>query len=149
MTKQIEEQALIELSIRLAPQTKAPPNMLRSLAEHDSISIAGPVLINSKLLTDGDLVEIVKSKSQARLTMIARRAGSTRSLPMCSSTTGNADVLNEVARNLGARISHLTMGKLVFCAERDDKLTVSIFNRPDVPPGLLRRGRISAQRGRN
>ncbi len=74
MTKQIEEQALIELSIRLAPQTKAPPNMLRSLAKHDSISIAGPVLINSKLLTDGDLVEIVKSKSQARLTMIARRA---------------------------------------------------------------------------
>jgi uncharacterized protein (DUF2336 family) len=74
MTKQIEEQALIELSIRLAPQTKAPPNMLRSLAEHDSISIAGPVLINSKLLTDGDLVEIVTSKSQARLTMIARRA---------------------------------------------------------------------------
>jgi hypothetical protein len=54
---------------------------------------------------------------------------------MCSSTTGNADVLNEVARNLGARISH--MGKLVFCAERD-KLTVSIFNRPLVPPGLLR-----------
>jgi uncharacterized protein (DUF2336 family) len=36
--------------------------------------MAGPVLVNSEQLTDGDLIEIAKSKSQAHLTMIARRA---------------------------------------------------------------------------
>lgn len=138
MTKQIEEQALIELSIRLAPQKKAPSNTLRSLAEHDSVSIAGPVLVNSEQLTDGDLVEIVKTKSQAHLTMIARRAQLNELVTDVLVDYGNADVLNEVAKNLGARISHLTMGKLVFCAERDEKLTISIFNRQDVPPALLR-----------
>jgi uncharacterized protein (DUF2336 family) len=138
MTKRIEEQALIELSIRLSPQKKAPPNTLRSLAEHDSISIAGPVLVNSEQLTDGDLVEIAKSKSQAHLTMIARRAQLNEMVTDVLVDYGNADVLNEVAKNSGARISHLTMGKLVFCAERDDKLTVTIFNRQDVPPTLLR-----------
>jgi hypothetical protein len=138
MTKQIEEQALIELSIRLAPQKKAPPNTLRSLAEHPSIGIAGPVLVNSEHLTDGELVEIAKSKSQAHLTMIARRPQLNETVTDVLVDYGNADVLNEVAKNTSARISHLTMGKLVFCAERDDKLTVSIFNREDVAPGLLR-----------
>jgi len=139
VTKQIEEHALIELSIRLSPQKKAPPNTLRSLAEHDSISIAGPVLVNCEQLTDRDLVEIAKSKSQAHLTMIARRPQLNEAVTDVLVDYGNADVLNEVAKNLGARISHLTMGKLVFCAERDEKLTVSIFNREDVPAPLQRR----------
>jgi hypothetical protein len=43
------------------------------------------------------------------------------------------DVLNEVAKNLSARLSQMTMGKFVVCAERDDKLTLSIFERADVP----------------
>jgi hypothetical protein len=63
-TKQMEQQALIELSIRVAPQ-KVPPSMLRNLAQHDSISIAGPVLVNSEQLTDGDLIEIAKARASA------------------------------------------------------------------------------------
>lgn len=138
MTKQIEQQALIELSIRLAPQKKAPPNTLHTLARHDSISIAGPVLVNSQQLTDRDLVEIVKSKSQAHLTMIARRPALNEAVTDVLVEYGNPDVWNEVAKNLGARISDSTMGKLVFCAERDDNLTASIFTRHDVSPALLR-----------
>src|SRR4051794_1989648 len=41
--RQIEQRALVELSVRLAPQAKAPPKTLRTLAAHDSIGIAGPI----------------------------------------------------------------------------------------------------------
>ena len=137
VTKQIESEALIELSIRLAPQPKAPPNTLRRLAAHDSIGIAGPVLINSGQLTDKDLVEIAKTKSQAHLAMIARRQSIAEPVTEALVDHGDSDVLNEVASNAGARFSESTMGKLVFCADRDDRLTLSIFRRADVPPVLV------------
>jgi uncharacterized protein (DUF2336 family) len=138
MMAQIESEALVELSIRLAPNSKAPPNTMQRLARHDSIGIAGPVLSNSTRLTDQDLIEIAKTKSQAHLAMIARRPQLNEVVTDVLVDHGDAQVANEVAMNAGARMTELTMGKLVMRADSDARLTESMFRRHDLSPRLFR-----------
>jgi uncharacterized protein (DUF2336 family) len=70
----IEQQALVELSNKLAPVDRAPANMIGVLSNNDDIDVAGPVLRQSPVLTDDHLVTIARSKSQAHLSAIAARA---------------------------------------------------------------------------
>lgn len=138
MMERIESNALVEFSIRLAPGQKAPPNTMQRLARHDSVGVAGPVLSNCTRLTDDDLIEIAKTKSQPHLAMIARRPQLDAVVTDVLVDHGDADVANEVAMNAGARMTELTMGKLVMRADSDARLTESIFRRRDVSPRLFR-----------
>ena len=74
LIKQVETRALAELGARLAPIDNAPRGIIRRLARHDEIDVAGPVLARSPQLTDGDLVEIAGCKSQGHLGAISERA---------------------------------------------------------------------------
>src|SRR5690348_4748629 len=61
------------LPIWLAPIGNAPNGVIRTLARHDEISVAGPVLAQSPQLTDGELVEIAGFKGQGHLGAISER----------------------------------------------------------------------------
>src|ERR1700744_616216 len=65
--------ALAELSCQLAPIPQAPASIIRRLARHEEISIAGPVLTESPRLTNEDLIEIAKAKGEKHLIAIAGR----------------------------------------------------------------------------
>ena len=56
LIRQIETTALAELGEKLAPVDNAPNGVIRTLARHDEIAVAGPVLAQSVQLTDRDLV---------------------------------------------------------------------------------------------
>jgi hypothetical protein len=135
---QIESRALVELSSRLASIANAPNNTIQRLARNDAIEISGPILTNSKQLSDDDLIEIAKSKSQAHLAKIAIRSQLNEVVTEVLVDNGDADVANDVAFNSGARISKLTMEKLVMRADGDDRLTESIFQRSDISPAVFR-----------
>src|SRR5690242_17248895 len=65
--------ALAELSAQLAPVSQAPASVIRRLARHDEISIAGPVLSESPKLGVDELIEIARTKSEQHLLAIAGR----------------------------------------------------------------------------
>ncbi len=65
--------ALAEMSTQLAPVSQAPPAVIRRLARHDEISIAGPVLTESPRLGTEELVELAKTKGEAHLLAISGR----------------------------------------------------------------------------
>ena len=65
--------ALAEMSTQLASVPKAPPDVIRHLARHDEISVAGPVLTESARLSDEDLVELAGSKGEQHLLAISGR----------------------------------------------------------------------------
>src|SRR5690349_10689377 len=65
--------ALAELSAQLAPVSQAPASVIRRLARHDEISIAGPVLSESPKLGADELIEIARTKSEQHLLAIAGR----------------------------------------------------------------------------
>jgi len=130
----IEERAIVELSARVAPVPNAPLETVRSLARHDNIDISGPILTQSDRLSDGDLIEIATTKSQAHLARIAGRNSLTMKVTDVLVDHGNAEVANRLAQNSGARISDTGMAKLVMRSDGDDLLTVSLAHRADIPP---------------
>ena len=144
LVKHVESRALVELSIRLAPIENAPAATIQRLARNDAIEISGPILTNSKRLSDDDLIEIAQTKSQAHLTNIARRLRLNPAVTDVLVDRGDADVANEVATNSGAQFTKLSMAKLVMRADGDDRLTESISRRPDISPALFRQLLIQA-----
>lgn len=134
----VERRALVELSVRLAKIKTAPSRTIGRLARNDAIEISGPVLAHSERLDDADLIEIASSKSQAHLATIARRPQIAEAVTEVLVDYGDAEVANEVARNAGARLSKLTMAKLVMRAEGDERLTGAISRRPDISRPMFR-----------
>jgi len=137
LIEQIEHQALIELSNRLAPVKRALPSTIGRLSRHDDIEIAEPVLAQSSVLTDRDLVEIAKTKSQAHLHAIAGRARLSEPITEILVDRGDAKVAGKVAGNAGARFSRWTLAKVVARAEKDETVALAVANRIDLPADLL------------
>jgi uncharacterized protein (DUF2336 family) len=134
----IEQRALAELSARLAPIPQAPAGIIRRFARDDEIAISGPVLAQSPVLTDADLIEIAGSKSQAHLVQIAVRPQLSPAVTDILVDRGDRMVASEVAANQGARFSNSGFSKLVLMADGDDGLTESVGLRADIPPDLFR-----------
>jgi len=134
----IEKRAIAELSARLAPIARAPADTIRQLARDDEIRVSGPVLTQSQLLTDADLIEIAASKSDAHLVRIAQRATLSEAVTDVLVERGDVNVANEVAANQGAHFSKAGLSKLVLLSDGNDRLTETMGLRADIPPDLFR-----------
>ena len=134
----IERRAIAELSVRLAPIAKGPIDTIRKLARDDEIAVSGPVLTQSELLTDSDLIEIAGSKSDAHLVSIAHRARLSEAVTDVLVERGDMNVANEVAANQGAQFSKIGLSKLVLMSDGNDRLTETMGLRADIPPDLFR-----------
>jgi uncharacterized protein (DUF2336 family) len=137
MIGHIETRALAELGERLAPVDGAPADVIRHLANHDEIVVAGPVLKDSKQLTSDDLVDIARRKSQDHLLAISGRSEIDEAVTDVLVDRGNAEVARKVAVNTGARFSQNGFATLVKRAEKDDVLAEATGRRTDIPPALF------------
>lgn len=133
----IEQQALIELSGRLAPVERAPANVVGLLSNSDDIAVAGPVLEQSNALADEQLVAIAGAKSQAHLAAIAGRARVNEPVTDVLIDRGDAEVAHKITANPGARFSRFGFDRAVSRAEDDDTLAVAVGSRLDLPDDLL------------
>src|SRR5215471_1426127 len=136
MIGHIETRALAELGERLAPIEGAPIEVIRHLAKHDEIVVAGPVLKESKQLTSGDLVKIAREKSQDHLLAISERSEIDEAVTDVLVDRGNSEVARKVAVNSGARFSENGFATLVKRAEKDDVLAEATGRRVDIPPQM-------------
>jgi uncharacterized protein (DUF2336 family) len=138
LTAKIEKSARIELANRLAPIDTAPIEMIGRLARDDEIDVARPILTESRRLNDGDLVEIVRTKSQAHLLAISGRAQLQSPVTDALLDRGNREVVSTLARNAGANFSAFGYDSLVKKAEDDDDLAQAVGLRQDIPLACLR-----------
>jgi uncharacterized protein (DUF2336 family) len=137
MIGHMETRALAELGGRLAPIDGAPVEVIRHLANHDEIVVAGPVLKDSRQLTSNDLVDIARRKSQDHLLAISGRSEIDEAVTDVLVDRGNAEVARKVAVNAGARFSQNGFATLVKRAEKDDVLAEAAGQRTDIPPALF------------
>jgi uncharacterized protein (DUF2336 family) len=137
LIEHIETRALAELGERLAPVETAPVGIIRHLANHDEIAVAGPVLKDSKRLSPPDLVEIASAKSQDHLLAISQRAEIDETVTEVLVDRGSREVARTVAVNSGARFSQTGFTTLIKRAEQDDVLAELAGQRADLPPQLL------------
>jgi uncharacterized protein (DUF2336 family) len=133
----IETAALIELSERLAPIGNAPANVIGHLSRNDDISVSGPVLEQSSLLSDPDLIEIAQTKSQRHLSAIAGRASISTLVTTVLVGRGNDEVALRVAANNGAHISSNTFLSFIKRARNDEALTAAVAGRNDLPQEMF------------
>jgi uncharacterized protein (DUF2336 family) len=130
--------SLVELSEELAPIEQAPRQTVRNLAFHNDAMVAAPVLRHSVCLSDQDLLEITRSRSQQHLLAICDRKALNEALTDALMRFGDVNVSNALARNGGARFSECGYATLVGRAERDEALAEKLGLRLDIPGSLLR-----------
>jgi uncharacterized protein (DUF2336 family) len=138
LIKRIEDKALGELSRRLGPINNAPTEVVRRLARHDNIVVAEPVLTQSARLTDNDLIEIAKTKTQAHLLAISGREQIGAEVTDILLQHGDVKVAHRLAENSGARFSDEGYGSLVKHSEHDEELAAKVGLRLDVPLQMFR-----------
>ena len=138
LVKQVETKALAQLGAKLAPVDNAPDGVIRTLARHDEIAVAGPVLAQSTRLTDSDLVEIAGSKSQEHLGAITERKRLAAAVTDILIQRGDTTVVRKLSQNQGATFSDGGYVTLAERAETDERLAENLGVRLDMPPQLLR-----------
>ena len=129
----IEVQARARLAQRLAHIQTSPPGIIRALAFDDSIVVAEPVLKYSQQLSDADLAENARTKSQEHLLAIAQRLKLSETVTDVLVDRGDHRVVDKVVKNRGARISLSGYEKLTHKARRDRRLTLALSRRSDLP----------------
>lgn len=133
LAAELESAVRARLSRTMADLERAPRKLVRSLAFDDDIQVAAPVLVRSRNLSDADLVENARSKSQAHLLAIAQRLELNESVTDVLVDRGDIRVVRQVARNRRARFSLPGYDKLIVRARRERKLTLTVGQRRDLP----------------
>jgi uncharacterized protein (DUF2336 family) len=138
LIEDIETRARAELSNRLAPIDNAPPGVVRRLANDDDISVAAPMLEQSKRLDDSDLQQIASTKGQPHLLAISGRQGIGEKVTDVLVQRGDREVVRTVADNQRAKLSERGFTTLVERAAADGVLAEKVGQRADIPPRLFR-----------
>jgi uncharacterized protein (DUF2336 family) len=128
--------ALAETSLQLAGVAQAPPTVVRHLARHDEITVAGPVLTESARLSAEDLVEIAETKSEQHLLAISGRWWLSEIVTDALLARHYPAVSRRLVKNPGARVSASGFAIVVAQAESDPDLAVDTGIRVDLPPEL-------------
>jgi hypothetical protein len=129
---------LVELSESVSTLAQAPRQTVRQLAFHEDVQVAGPILKHSVCLSEKDLVEIARTRSQQHLLAICDRKELNETLTDALMRFGDVGVSNALARNAGASFSECGYATLVGRAERDEALAEKLGLRLDIPGSLLR-----------
>lgn len=129
LIEQIETSAKALLANRLAPISKAPPNLMYTLAFDDVIEVAAPVLSHSERLNDETLIENARIKSQGHLLAISKRKILSDAVTDVLVERGCDEVVESTVNNPGAAFSENGFTTLVSRAEGDDNLATCLGMR--------------------
>jgi len=133
LAAEIEVEARVVLAERLAPIPNAPPKVIHALAFDDVVEVACPVLEQSERLDDTALVRSAETKSQRHLLAISRRRSLGEAVTDVLIQRGDREVAVSAAENRGARFSAAGYANLVRRSDGDDRLTVLVGTRPEIP----------------
>ena len=128
--------ALAELSSQLAPVPQAPATIIRRLARHEDIAVAGPVLTEAPRLTNEDLVEIAQSRGEKHLLAICGRWWLQEIVTDALLARRFPSVSRRLVENPGARVSPAGFAMIVGQAAADPELAVVTGIRADLPADL-------------
>jgi uncharacterized protein (DUF2336 family) len=138
LVHEMEMQVRRALAARLSQMDTAPRELLLLLA-NDEADVARPILRDSRLLSDPDLVEIVKHRSQEHLLVIALRAPLSAEVTEAIVDNGDDRVIEQLLRNPDAVLSRRALEYLVGESQRVDSFQEPLLSRHDLPPDLAHR----------
>jgi len=131
-----------ELLVResLAANLKSTPDLPHDLAlrlakDVDSVSL--PVLKFSEVLTDEDLIEIVRGENAgAKQVAIAQRATVSTAVADALIDTGNETAVARLVANEGADLTEAALDRVLKDYRNSEVVSDSISRRPQLPPAI-------------
>lgn len=123
----------------------APPHVLQRLARDIEIKVAAPILQNSPMLADGDLVDIISSGPiKGVLNAIAKRRNVSQGVTellvnRAIATPGEESAIADLLANETARIGSGTMNKIIDVAPEQGNWHGPLAARKDLTSDNLRR----------
>lgn len=136
LSDEMEQAVRVELAARFAPAAHAPHGLMRRLAD-DELEVAEPVLRASSVLTDEDLMQVVRRRGQGHLRAVSGRAVVSEAVSDIIVERGDDDTLGALLRNDGARLSRAASETAVERAKANPALHAAAVERQTLPVDLL------------
>lgn len=138
LTGEVERAVRGALARRIAGSDRVPPALVQLLAS-DEIEVAYPILVESALLRDPDLIEVIRHRSMQHQLAISVRQELSEPVTSALVDAGHEDVIVSLLNNPGARISDDVMQHLVEESRRIDRYQRPLVGRRDLPERLAKR----------
>ena len=136
LSAEMETAVRAELAARFAPRPDAPRALIRRLA-NDEAEVADAVLRASTVLTDEDLLGVVRIHGQDHLRAVSSRPDVSEALSDVIVARGDDETLGTLLRNDGARLSRAASETAVERAMANTDLHEATVERSALPPDLL------------
>lgn len=133
----VEEEARAAAAEKIAPLRRAPEHTIRKLAQ-DKIAVARPILQQSPVLNDLDLIELI-AHSRDHMEAVAGRAMLSERVTDRLVESGDDAVHARVAGNHGALISPRGFDRLLERASELPDVAEHLAARLDTPERVIRR----------
>ena len=125
-----------ELSARFANAPNAPHALIRRLA-NDEAAVAEAVLTTSPVLTDEDLLGVVRNHGQEHMRAISARPSVSEAVSEVIVERGDDETLGTLLRNDGAQLSRKSSEAAVERARANPALHEAAVSRASLPADLL------------
>lgn len=126
------------LAEKLADNPNVPHALIVDLANDEAL-VAHDILIQSEVLQDADLVEIIKHRTLQHQLAVTMRKEISDTVTRALVDEGDEDVITSLLNNHGATFSREVMEYLVSESKRVDTYQNPLVHRPDLPPDLAQR----------
>ncbi|NNE58557.1 MAG: DUF2336 domain-containing protein [Hellea sp.] len=124
------------MAVTLKNSTELPRIVALKLAE-DLDDIALPILENSPVFTDDDLIEILKSRGAAKVLAVAKRPVVSGNLVKAIVRYGDSRAIATMAANDGAIIDEDTAEEIIDFYYQDDLIKDAMISRSDLPEKIM------------
>ena len=138
MAKDAEVRVREALSFNLKENSAIPHEVAKALAQ-DVNSVALPILQFSEVLTDEDLIEIVRSPDASKQVAIAKRSTVSENVSTALVDAGNEDAITNLVANEGAEITELSLQKVVEDFGDRETMQEAMVHRPRLPVTVAER----------
>lgn len=138
MAKDAEVRVREALSFNLKENSAIPHEVAKALAQ-DVNSVALPILQFSEVLTDEDLIEIVRSPDAGKQVAIAKRSTVSENVSTALVDAGNEDAITNLVANEGAEITELSLQKVVEDFGDRETMQEAMVHRPRLPVTVAER----------
>lgn len=132
----LEKNVRVDLSEKMAASEYAPHHLIKALA-NDDIEVAEPVLQQSPVLTDDDLIELSRRHSQDHLRAITRRDVVSENVSRALVSHGDADTVGQLLQNQNARLADDTVETIAERSKEVEQLQAPLIQRAEISKDVL------------
>lgn len=123
------------LSEILQDHPNVPHAVIAQLARDIEISVAGRILSRSPLLTDEDLLDIIRTtRTRGAVAAIAGRTGVSAAVSDAIVASEDVDGITALLRNGSAQIREQALDRIIECAPAHPPWHEPLVQRPQLPP---------------